>query len=108
VLGIFKTLDNTPEAMRMMAQILADFIVAGRKYVNDNLDAFTWEGADVYPKEHGIKLNAGYSCKTMKAAIRRKDELLEMYDQVVIRDNKTRNETVYGKETAVHHEETGV
>jgi hypothetical protein len=97
-LGTFKTLDDSPEAMRKMAQLLADFIVAETRYVNKNLDDFTWEGADVYPIENGKKLDWGYSCSTMEAAKRRKDELLKKYDHVLIRNNKTRKESVYKKE----------
>jgi hypothetical protein len=97
-LGTFKTLDDSPEAMRTMAQLLADFIVAETRYVNKNLDDFTWEGADVYPIENGKKLDWGYSCSTMEAAKRRKDELLKKYDHVLIRNNKTRKESVYKKE----------
>jgi hypothetical protein len=97
-LGTFKTLDDSPEAMRTMAQLLADFIVAETRYVNKNLDDFTWEGADVYPIENGKKLDCGYSCSTMEAAKRRKDELLKKYDHVLIRNNKTRKESVYKKE----------
>jgi hypothetical protein len=66
--------------------------------VNKNLDDFTWEGADVHPIENGKKLDWGYSCRTMEAANRKKDELLEKYDEVIIRDNKTRKESVYKKE----------
>jgi hypothetical protein len=97
-LGTFKTLDDSPEAMRTMAQLLADFIVAETRYVNKNLDDFTWEGADVYPIENGKKLDWGYACSTMEAAKRRKDELLKKYDHVLIRNNKTRKESVYKKE----------
>jgi hypothetical protein len=97
-LGTFKTLDDSPEAMRTMAQLLADFIVAERRYLNKNLDDFTWEGADVHPIDKGKKFNWGYSCRTMEAANRKKDELLEKYDEVIIRDNKTRKESVYKKE----------
>jgi hypothetical protein len=97
--GTFKTLLETPEAMRTMAQLLADFIVAERKYVGSNLDAFTWEGADVHPvDENGNKLSWGYSCSTMEAAVKKKDELLQKYNSVVIRDNETRKETIFGKE----------
>jgi hypothetical protein len=97
-LGTFKTLDDSSEAMRTMAQLLADFIVAETRYVNKNLDDFTWEGADVYPIENGKKLDWGYSCSTMEAAKRRKDELLKKYDHVLIRNNKIRKESVYKKE----------
>jgi hypothetical protein len=101
-LGTFKTLADTPEAMRTMAQLLADFIVAENKYVNKNLDDFTWEGADVHAIENGKKLDWGYSCGTMESAIRKKNELLKKYGRVVIRDNRTRKESFYKKEGAVN------
>lgn len=43
--GTFKTLDNSNEAMHIMADLLADFIIEEYDYVNANLDDFTWEGA---------------------------------------------------------------
>jgi hypothetical protein len=101
-LGTFKTLEDSPEAMRTMAQLLADFIVAETRYVNKNLDDFTWEGADVHPIENGKKLDWGYSCRTMEAANRKKDELLKKYDYVLIRNNKTRKERTYKKEGAAN------
>lgn len=39
-LGTFKTLDESNEAMHIMA----DFIIEEYAYVNANLDDFTWEG----------------------------------------------------------------
>lgn len=98
-LGTFKTLQDTPEAMRIMAQLLADFIVAETKYVNDNIDDFTWQGADVRPlSDNGECLNWGYSCKSMDSAMKKKDELLKNYHKVVVRDNATRKEIIYEKE----------
>jgi hypothetical protein len=98
-LGTFKTLNTSPEAMRTMGILLADFIVTGRKYVNDNLDDFTWEGADVYPiRKDGRRAGWSYSCSSMERALERKDELLEKYESVIVRDNETREEAVYNKE----------
>lgn len=93
-LGTFKTLRDDREAMHIMAALLADFILEGYAYVNANLDNFTWEGADV----RGIKANGqeevwAYSCDSMEQALKRKDELLEKYPEVSVRDNATRKET---------------
>jgi hypothetical protein len=85
-----------------MAQLLADFIVAETKYVNKNLDDFTWEGVDVYAIEKGKSLDWGYSCHTVEEAKHKKDELLKKYNQVIIRDNKTRKESIYKKVGAVN------
>lgn len=95
-LGTFKTLQTSPEAMRTMAQLLADFIVEDRVYVNSHLDDFTWTGVDVYAlKEEGTRTEWGYSCCSVEAAMKRKDELLRKYSSVVIRDNATREEKHY-------------
>lgn len=95
--GTFKTLSTDDEAMYIMAALLADFIIEGYAYVNDNLDDFTWEGVDVCPAdESGKRIGWGYSCGTTEAALKRKDELLMKYNKVIVRDNATRKEKIYG------------
>lgn len=97
-LGIFKTLCTDQEAMHVMAGLLADFIIEESAYVNANLDDFTWEGADVHPMdETGKQASWGYSCKTIEAAMKRKEELLTKYPKVVVRNNATRKEKIYEK-----------
>lgn len=92
-LGIFKTLDRSDEAMHIMADLLADFIIETTSYVNRNQDDFTWEGADVRAFDgNGNLFNWYYSCGSMENALKRKDELLEKYPEVVVRDNATRKE----------------
>ncbi|RKI37926.1 hypothetical protein D7V86_21630 [bacterium D16-51] len=95
-LGTFKTLRTDDEAMHVMATLLADFIIEEYAYVNANLDDFTWEGVDVHViEESGEKSKWGYSCGTMEAALKRKDELLMKYNKVIVRDNATRKEKIY-------------
>ena len=95
-LGTFKTLRTDDEAMHIMAALLADFVIEEYAYVNANLDDFTWEGADVHViEESGEKSKWGYSCGTMEAALKRKDELLMKYNKVIVRDNETRKEKIY-------------
>lgn len=95
-LGTFKTLREDREGMQIMGRLLADFVVEEHSYVNTNLDDFTWEGADVHAvDENGNKLNWGYSCPSMEIALKKKNELLEKYPSVIVRDNATRKETVY-------------
>ncbi len=99
-LGTFKTLDTSPEAMSRMAQLLADFIIEENAYVNEHLDDFTWTGADVYAlNDDGERTGWGFSCRTMEAALKRKDEMAATHPRVAVRDNATRKVTVY--ETAV-------
>ncbi len=95
-LGTFKTLRTDDKAMHIMAALLADFIIEEYAYVNANLDDFTWEGVDVHViEESGEKSKWGYSCGTMEAALKRKDELLMKYNKVIVRNNATRKEKIY-------------
>ncbi len=95
-IGTYKTLYEDDNAMHMMASLLADFIIEEYSYVNKNLDDFTWEGADVHAlKENGERMNWGYTCGTMEAASKKKDELLKHHQQVIVRDNATRKEKIY-------------
>ena len=95
-IGTYKTLYKDANAMYIMASLLANFIIEEHSYVNNNLDDFTWEVADVYAlKENGDRINWGYTCGTMEAALKRKDELLKHHKKVVVRDNTTRKEKIY-------------
>lgn len=95
-LGTFKTLRTDDEAMHIMAALLADFIIEEYAYVNANLDDFTWEGVNVHViEESGERSKWGYSCGTMEAALKRKDELLMKYNKVIVRNNATRKEKIY-------------
>ena len=94
--GTYKTLYEDDNAMHIMASLLANFIIEEHSYVNKNLDDFTWEGADVHAlKENGDRMSWGYTCGTMEAALKKKDELLKNHQQVVVRDNATRKEKIY-------------
>ena len=95
-IGTYKTLYKDEDAMHTMALLLADFVIEEYSYVNNNLDDFTWEGTDVHAlKENGERMNWGYTCGTMEAALKKKDELLKHHKKVVVRDNATRNEKIY-------------
>lgn len=96
-LGTFKTLQVNCEAMHIMAALLADFIIEANAYVIENLDDFTWKGADVHAFDDKGKMCLGYTCRNMESALKKKDELLEKYMQVVVRDNATRKELIYKK-----------
>lgn len=95
-LGTFKTLREDKEAVHVMAGLLADFIIEESAYVNSHLDDFTWTGANVYAvDENGKKASYGYTCWSMEAALKRKDELLIKNPCVIIRDNATREMKEY-------------
>lgn len=95
-IGTFKTLDDSREAMRTMAALLADFIIEAYAYINAHIDGFTWTGVDVRAIDaDGNRLTWCYSCSDMKSAMARKDILLGTYPQVAVRDNATRKEEVF-------------
>ena len=99
-LGTFKTLDESSEAMHTMATLLADFIIELNAYVRANEDDFTWEGIYVYPIDGaGKRVGWWYSCSSMERALEKKDKLLEEYPQVAIRDNATRKEKIFCRDT---------
>lgn len=94
--GTFKTLGETREDMIEMATLLANFITEFRDFVGDNMDDFSWDGYEVNAlKEDGSKESWGWECATLEKALERKDQLLEKHGRVVIRDNRTRKETLY-------------
>ncbi len=47
--------------------------------------------------DEGKRLPWGYSCGSMERALKRKDQMLEKYHEVVVRDNATRKEKRYQK-----------
>lgn len=95
-LGSFKTLEDDRKAMHVMANLLADFILEEHDYVKSHYDDFVWTGADVYAvNEKGEKSKWSYTCMDMDSALRKKDELLEEYRHIAVRDNATRKITEY-------------
>ncbi len=82
--------------MHIMAGLLADFIIEAHAYANANLDDFAWTGMDVRPFDGtGKPLGWKYTYNSKKLALETKDELLEKYPQVAIRDNATRKEKIF-------------
>ena len=99
-LGTFKTLQDSKESMHAMAALLADFIIELNAYVRANEDDFAWEGIYVYPIDGaGKRVGWWYSCSSMERALEKKDKLLEEYPQVAIRDNATRKEKIFCRDT---------
>jgi len=98
VLGIFKTLDESDEAMPVMSGLLADYIIEEHAYVNANLDDFAWTGMDVRPFDGtGKPLGWKYTYNSKEPALKAKDGLLEKYLQVAIRDNAARKDVQPGR-----------
>lgn len=94
-LGCMKILDADREAVHVLSDLLADFLYDGNKYTMQHLDDFTFEGFDVnYFNGDDVKIG-GYECATIERAEKRKDDLLTKYPKVQIRDNATRNVSIY-------------
>ena len=107
-LGTFKTLEDDDSAMYTMAHLLADFILETCSYVGKNRDDFNWIGVDVHMlDENGEMVKWGYCCDSMEEALARKDELLEKYPEVIIRDNATRKETHFIRQAVNVTDERG-
>lgn len=94
--GTIKTLKEDRDAMRTMGVLLADFMAEGQRYVREHSDDFTWEGINVYAfGDTGEKANWHYCFATVEEAMGKKDELLKKHGRIAVRDNATREETVY-------------
>lgn len=97
--GTYKTLEESPEAMREMGKLLADFIVNFHDYLDHNADDFDFEGYNIYPvKEDGTRNAFYYIAYTKEDMQKRKDELLCKYPRVIVRHNPTREEQEYVSE----------
>lgn len=92
LIGTFKTLNEDKESMYTMARLLVDFVSEGRKFVNNNLDDFTWEGFNV--KEEGAYVSR--DCSTLERAREHKANILEKRPdaKVIIFDYAKRKEVV--------------
>lgn len=93
-LGTFKTLQTSEDAMVEMGKLAGYFSFALSKYVNSNLDYFTWKGFDVNFYKEDDSYAFGYSCSTKEKAMQRAEENKEKYAKVILRDNRTREETI--------------
>ena len=87
----------------MMGKLLADVLIESKRYINEHLDDFAWEGTDVYVVDQdGNKVCQYHMISSMEQAMHLKGELLNKYFIVIMRDNATRKETVYKKYNPVN------
>ena len=95
-LGSIKTLEEGNEAIRQMAALYGECLIAYKKIVNENLDALTRIGYDLhFLDKEGNQLGVGFSgVPAMETALNKFHELHEKdpekYYTAVIRDNLTR------------------
>lgn len=93
-LGTFKTLVETKEALQQMALIGANFIYAGREFIEKNLDDFIWLGYKLTVTDKDGKRRAGWIIRDREKVIAKKAEYEEKYPDcdVVLVDLETRKE----------------
>lgn len=101
--GTIKTLAEDRDGIVEMGKLLGNFIAEFRDYLNDNIDDFTWDGYDVHAvRADGSGRYYAVECRTLEKALMHKDELLQdpecRYEEVKVRDNRTREEKIYRKE----------
>ncbi len=99
-LGTFKTLGEKKEDMEIMGKLLADFVYESNRFVNRNLDDFTWSGykCAAFDKE-GNPAPFSWDCAPEEKAFAKKNEFLEKgWAKVVITNYATRAEKVYTRQ----------
>lgn len=99
-LGIIKTLETDANSVRQMAALYGECLIAYQKIMQDNLDAFTRKGYDIYYiNEEGARIPFGI-CeienkeKALMCINRFKAEDPVKYLRCIIRSNLTRRETI--------------
>lgn len=96
LLYVFQTLDSDGEAMHTMAGLLADFIIELRAFTNTHQSDFIWKGVSLFPCDgSGERLKLSLCCDDMETALALKDQLLEKYPIIEVRDNGTRKVEMY-------------
>lgn len=100
-LGTIKTLQTGEAAIRQMAALYGECLIAYEKIMDKNLDSFTRKGFDLHflDKERN-RLNFGYSeIKDLETALKKFREYNEKdpetYCEALIRNNLTREEKIY-------------
>lgn len=86
-IGTFKTLRTSKEAMIEMGKLAGEFVFEGHKFVEENMDDFTWTGYGVHKRD-----KCGWWCPTIENAKKRYEELSKDGDEVVVFDWSTRKE----------------
>lgn len=94
--GTFYSLRQDREAMQLMGKLLADILIESKRYINEHIDDFTWEGTEVYALDKdGNRWYQYHMVSNKEETMQIKDELLKKYPTVIIRDNTTRKKTIY-------------
>lgn len=76
-LGTFKTLEDSQEAMREMARLLADITYTTFHFINEHLDDFDWEGYQVRGIQDGALVSYAVIYPDIASAM---DEVLKNID----------------------------
>lgn len=91
-LGTLKTLDTSDIAMHDMADLEADFIIEMKKFVDSNLNDFTWQGYGLKIYDENDKYIFGYDINNIEKVTSKKEELEKTgkYNKIVIFDYSSR------------------
>lgn len=76
-LGTFKTLEDSQEAMREMARLLADLTYTSYHFMNEHPDDFDWEGYEVRGLKEEASVSFAMTYANITAAM---DEVLKEID----------------------------
>ena len=101
ILGTFKTLQESKDAMRIMATLGADFIVEGSSFIREHSDDFSWTGYNVYAiRADGHAAPLYYTLDNPEKAMNRAKEILQQdsVQHVIIRDNGKKKDRVITRE----------
>lgn len=98
-LGTFKTLLETDEAMHQMAALEADFVIILNRFVEKNLDDFTWSGYDLIPLDSNgkrCKNRCGYEIHDKTKIMERVKGMFQgTCEKVCVLNNATKEKTYY-------------
>lgn len=85
-LGTFKTLEDSQEAMREMARLLADLTYTTFRFMNEHLEDFEWEGYQVRGIKDGILTSWAMNCPDIDAAMVQVQQYLKTYTGIQLFD----------------------
>lgn len=108
-LGTIKTLETDDDTFRVMALLMADFQIKATRFINANLDDFTWTGHDIdffedgkTEKSYGVTLKGNRSARELTAYAERIMRHNPQYEYAVVTFNATGHQwTVPGPNTRI-------
>lgn len=110
-LGTIKTLRTDDDSFRQMAILMADFQIAASRFINANLDDFTWIGYDIdYFRVGEAERSYGVTAKGIKSfdeAVEEAKRTMSRFSYyvkaVITRNSDQKTKTVYGNEDQMRY-----